>query len=554
MFKEMDPAILDDPILMLKWFETHGNELAAPQGETPQVPKSEPKQRQSRKVTQTDSESDAQIFELDLLDDLQEIYIASDQTEGFINWLSKKANEKSTQEIVSALNVVEEYAQKYKVIRTPILKVSDITIIRQIQSLLVQKKEIRSLDLTLRYTCGLALRYYLQYLAERDNFHSAEGKNQIQEKEKTVRLAVTIGPEDNLYAQPACQCDSKTRQQTSSGSPIVSSGVACPLSVEQISLKIKEVREVLSNYLADIDKQGAPTIAEAYYAYLTEKLKKPPEQIINDSIKNLLFILNSAKTYATLLSYAEFIAGQKDDKAEDSPNNSECMSEISDNLSQQGITPGWLYIHGLTTITEDVPSADLVDTSLFSYKKVKNGIRIDSVKTSGCILIPDFIDGLPVIRIGASAFKRRKDITAVILPKHLLEIEESAFEKSGILSIDIPDSVELIERYAFYDCKKLCRVKLPQMLKSIKYGTFYGCSSLKEIKIPINVAVINDDAFAGCTRLKKVQISDAVARFGYRVFSSKPVIYCNNNSRAQRYAEEWYMPAVKPFELFDADK
>ena len=123
-------------------------------------------------------------------------------------------------------------------------------------------------------------------------------------------------------------------------------------------------------------------------------------------------------------------------------------------------------------------------------------------------MIPEFIDGLPVVKIADKAFYRRKNISSVILPRYLTEIGEYAFSESSIVSIAIPDNVQSIGEYAFNNCRKLENIILPEGLKTIKYSTFGGCSSLSRIKIPTNVASIGDRAFERCGKLKQVQIPD----------------------------------------------
>ena len=80
-----------------------------------------------------------------------------------------------------------------------------------------------------------------------------------------------------------------------------------------------------------------------------------------------------------------------------------------------------------------------------------------------------------------------------------------AFSNSPITSIEIPASVETIERSAFQGCSKLGTVTFEKdsMLKTIEIDAFSNCSSLTSIGIPASVETI-DAAFYDCSKLATV--------------------------------------------------
>lgn len=134
-----------------------------------------------------------------------------------------------------------------------------------------------------------------------------------------------------------------------------------------------------------------------------------------------------------------------------------------------------------------------------------------------------------VTRIGRYAFTRieRKEETvevfegAAALPPMLRAPEEIYHDAPTrktvvrevphglgfITGIDLPDSVEVIEENAFYNCSSLRRISLPQGLKAIYFDAFRGCTSLKEVRVPVQTEV-SDDAFHG-TKVVRVQRTDA---------------------------------------------
>lgn len=68
----------------------------------------------------------------------------------------------------------------------------------------------------------------------------------------------------------------------------------------------------------------------------------------------------------------------------------------------------------------------------------------------------------------------------------------------------IPNTVTVIEDYAFYYCQDLSKVVLPDNLVAIRNGAFTNCASLESITIPESVTVIGENAFVSCTELKYI--------------------------------------------------
>ena len=70
--------------------------------------------------------------------------------------------------------------------------------------------------------------------------------------------------------------------------------------------------------------------------------------------------------------------------------------------------------------------------------------------------------------------------------------------------INIPESVEIIDAYAFNGCGSLVAVKFSEGLKRIDRWAFLG-TSIESIEIPASVTVINE-AFWGCSFLKEIKV------------------------------------------------
>ena len=100
-------------------------------------------------------------------------------------------------------------------------------------------------------------------------------------------------------------------------------------------------------------------------------------------------------------------------------------------------------------------------------------------------------------------------ISSVTLPEGITRIGEDAFQWcSGLVSFDIPKTVNLIDNGAFLGCTNLSSIILPEGLQFIGEQAFFRCSSLLSINIPTSLSSIGKQAFSGTECLSKLYIND----------------------------------------------
>ncbi len=131
--------------------------------------------------------------------------------------------------------------------------------------------------------------------------------------------------------------------------------------------------------------------------------------------------------------------------------------------------------------------------------------------------------------------------------RSIAKIGEYAFSgRVTFSSINIPESIFIIDEYAFADCKNLETVVLPTSTGDNKYrineGAFYKCSKLKNINFPDNLYEIGYQAFAysGFTSIDLTNICHQKNMY----MAGQVFAYCENLEEVTITLEQRYLPAL----------
>ncbi|MCD8110342.1 MAG: leucine-rich repeat protein [Clostridiales bacterium] len=197
------------------------------------------------------------------------------------------------------------------------------------------------------------------------------------------------------------------------------------------------------------------------------------------------------------------------------------------------------------------------------------------------VVIPSEIEGVAVEIIGESAFSANNQLTSVVIPGSVSEIEADAFSSctnlttatfetsdevvvdengtetvvhtgtttmaddtflsdtalvsvilpdtltvipgnfvrgcTSLESIEIPDSVTEIGLLAFYQCTSLTEITIPGSVQSMP-GAFRECTGLVSVVMEDGSASIGEECFRDCTALETVTIPDSVTEIGNNAF------------------------------------
>ena len=116
----------------------------------------------------------------------------------------------------------------------------------------------------------------------------------------------------------------------------------------------------------------------------------------------------------------------------------------------------------------------------------------------GNVVIPDD-EG--ILYIGAYAFCLYETDNSIILSDEDYDANKIPAMNTSVTSVVIPEGVEEIQKYAFYNCSGLQSVTLPDSVKFVREYSFYNDIDLETINLD-KVEVIGREAFKNCEKLK----------------------------------------------------
>ena len=134
-----------------------------------------------------------------------------------------------------------------------------------------------------------------------------------------------------------------------------------------------------------------------------------------------------------------------------------------------------------------------------------------------------------------------KEDKSYTIPDNVKSIGERAFSScTSLTSVTIPDSVTIIDNYAFFGCS-FTSVTIGNSVTRIGKQAFSCCSSLKSVTIGNSVTHIDEYAFSDSSWLTSVVIPNSVTSIGYSAFCDTALtdVYYNGTY------EQWQQIDIK---------
>ncbi len=183
-------------------------------------------------------------------------------------------------------------------------------------------------------------------------------------------------------------------------------------------------------------------------------------------------------------------------------------------VTQDGVVRG--LKEGFTTIMLTVEGSYLMARLNVSIKNefvIENRTLIAYKGLGGRVEIPDD-EG--ILYIGDYAF-------CLYTTDNTIEITDDDYDKNKlpdgnttVTDVIIPEGVEQIQKYAFYNCINLRTVQVPESCRFIQEHAFDNCYNLQKINLE-NIEAIGENTFYGCVRLDNIDLTScyAIANSGF---------------------------------------
>lgn len=206
-------------------------------------------------------------------------------------------------------------------------------------------------------------------------------------------------------------------------------------------------------------------------------------------------------------------------------------------------------LHPKTSPNDAASRLEPTPAEIFAWNPDGNGNAVIVElrdKTARSVVVPQTLEGRPVVEIGKRAFQNAEHLTQLVLPTSLKRIGASAFANCAALKeISFPASLEEISAAAFAHCLSLKKVffndaaSAPNSIETHKFivrdfpgraGFHYSARRLlcrHKLNLPVkfeldaqHLLMIDNYAFYNCSSLMRVHLSNTVAEFGGAAFSS----------------------------------
>ncbi|MGM9815748.1 MAG: leucine-rich repeat protein [Lepagella sp.] len=184
------------------------------------------------------------------------------------------------------------------------------------------------------------------------------------------------------------------------------------------------------------------------------------------------------------------------------------------------------FTAGVDTIAQDAFSlstriAKVNIPSLEEWCKINfASIKANPVNVSKCLYINgeeltsiELPEGMEKVK--DYTFYNLPSVTSISLPESLTEIGKASFQLcAGVETITIPESVTRIGASAFQSCSALTSINIPAAIDSIPESMFNMCAKLASIELPAGTKYIGDFAFSGCSELVSLDFPKSVEYVG----------------------------------------
>lgn len=194
------------------------------------------------------------------------------------------------------------------------------------------------------------------------------------------------------------------------------------------------------------------------------------------------------------------------------------------------------------------------------YKNDSSGLTITQYQdTVDNLQIPSELIDIKVNEIGPSAFADRSDLLSVSMPDSIETISAFAFANcQNVENIKFSSNLSLSFTGAFQECSSLKSADMSMTkITTLSNQTFYKCTSLRNVVLPSTCTTIKKYALANCTQLENVFIPSSVTAIEANAFKNSSAFTITGyfGSYAEEYANANNIPfkGISTYDIGDVN-
>ncbi len=186
-----------------------------------------------------------------------------------------------------------------------------------------------------------------------------------------------------------------------------------------------------------------------------------------------------------------------------------------------------------------------IEQDYLDYEIAQDGVTITGLKDKSIVnvVLPETIQGVPVVKIADFVFSQIALLQTVEIPATITYFGEFAFYASkNLTEVNYLGSIEqwckiqfgnpyspYYQMYSmtanplfnganlYINGEKVTELIIPSEIIEIK-SLFSGCTSLVKVTIPLGVTALSDSVFYGCSNLESIELPSSVISIGYMAF------------------------------------
>lgn len=154
----------------------------------------------------------------------------------------------------------------------------------------------------------------------------------------------------------------------------------------------------------------------------------------------------------------------------------------------------------------------LGENTFYNNKKLSKITLPSTVKSLtpflfyGCASLESLVLPASVTQIPPSCFYQ-SGLKSFPTGGKITEVGANAFQGcSGLVNVELPSTIKILNKYSFYQCRNLESINLPSGIEQIWESCFHTCTSLKQISIPASCATLGDNPFTACQGLTAINV------------------------------------------------